>query len=106
MTESERLVDAVCAYVEHLEDHIERFEQALQINELGRFPVCSWGETRLPLVKYLSIRMCQLAAVMEVHHDAMDAAGCTSWLFRITALQDKIAGCLDLIDSPSTITND
>ena len=106
MTETTRLVDAVCAYVEHLEDHIERFEQALELNELGRFPVSGWGETRFSLVKYLSIRMSQLSAVMEVHHDEMDAAGCTSWLFRITALQDKISNCLDLIDTPSTVTND
>ena len=106
MTVSPRLEDAVCAYIESLEDHIEQFTQALQINEMTRFPASGWGLAKLHLTKYLMIRLAQLSAVMEIHHDALDEAGRTSWLHRITATQDRISHCLDLIETPSTVAND
>ena len=106
MTVSPRLEDAVCAYIESLEDHIEQFTQALQVNEMTRFPASGWGLAKLHLTKYLMIRLAQLGAVMEVHHDALDAAGRTSWLHRVTAAQDRISSCLDLIETPSTVAND
>ena len=106
MTVSPRLEDAVCAYIESLEDHVEQFTQAIQINELTRFPACGWGLAKLHLTKYLMIRLSQLSAVMETHHDLLDEAGRTSWLLRITATQDRISHCLDLIETPSTVAND
>ena len=106
MTVSPRLEDAVCAYIESLEDHIEQFTQAIEINELTRFPASGWGPAKLHLTRYLAIRLSQLSAVMETHHDLLDETGRTSWLLRVTAAQDRISHCLDLIETPSTVAND
>ena len=106
MTDAPRLEDAVCAFIDSLEDHIEQFTQAIQINELSRFPACSWGLAKLTLTDHLRKRLAQLGAVLEVHHDLLDNCGRTTYLFKITACQDKISECLDILETPSPAIND
>ena len=98
LQEAASRTDAVCAYIDQIVQDVESLKASLEgrlarAKRRGVLAECCDTYTRV-----LSMRLCQCAAICEVHHDAMDAAGRSSSLFRLASCQDLIENMLDCIE--------
>ena len=90
--------DAVCEFVERLGYEIDKFERRIPENLTLASQHDRVGECITEMTAHLTIRLMQLNAVMQVHHDHLDKIGCTSVTFRITEIQDEISAMLDALE--------
>lgn len=91
--------EAVCAYVDRLSSDVTDFRNTLMEaladadershNELQQ---CCYQACRI-----LRVKLIQCEAVTITHHDLLDNAGRTSYLHQVTAIQDEISQCLEIM---------
>ena len=94
--------NAVCALIDDLDTKITRFEALLERHaEEGISPFKHNEHERLK--QYSQVQIARLYAVMQVHHDVLDACGKTSYLIKATETVDRICVCLDILDVLSSI---
>lgn len=94
--------NAVCALIDDLDARITTFESVLERHaEDGISPFKTNEHERLK--RYSLVQIAKLYAVMQVHHDVLDACGKTSYLIKATETVDRICVCLDILDVLASI---